>query len=252
MTALAALQTNDSIQLDTDVIVGGGYEKVDHTGLYDMKVVYAFLKTAASGAMALECHFKTAGGANFRQTFWMTKGTAKGGGNTYIDKQGKPQYLPGFTNANNLALLTVGKKIGELETEEKVVKLYDYTQAKEVPTTVQMFSDLINQPIKAGVVKQIVDKNVLDPMTRSYIPSGESREEYEVDKFFRASDNKTVAEILAQDDAQFINTWETRFPEDYVSDRRKNKTGAPNVSAAASKAPTAAPATPAPTTSLFS
>lgn len=248
MTQLAALSIDNSIELDNDVVIGGGYERIDHSDIYGFTVEYAYLRTAGSGALGLVLHMKSDGGANFRETMWMTSGTAKGGNNFYVDKNGKKQYLPGFTNANNLALLTVGKNIGELETEEKVAKLYDYEQQAEVPTKVQMFTDLVNQPIKAGILKQIVDRNVKND-AGAYVPSGETREEYIVDKFFRARDNMTVAEILAQaDEASFHEVWIEKNKDREVN-RAKGAQGGAAPAAPTPAAPSAAGS--APVASLF-
>lgn len=206
MTALAALQTDDAIALDTNV-VSASYERIDASKIYDGTITYAYLHTAKSGALALALHFKSSGGANYRETVYMTSGTAKGGNNYYVDKNGKKQYLPGFVVANSLALLAAGKGIGEISTEEKVIKLYDYQAKAEVPTTVQMFTDLVNKPVKLGIRKQVraMTSQSDDGM---YVPNGDFRIEYVINKVFRASDDMTVAEITGQaPEATYINTW---------------------------------------------
>lgn len=207
MTALAALQTDNAIALDTNVVSSGGFERIDASKIYEGTITYAYLHTAGSGALGLNVHFKSNGGANYRETIYMTSGSAKGGHNYYVDKDGKKQYLPGFVVANSLALLAAGKPIGECETEEKVVKLYDYTAKAEVPTTVQMFTDLVNKPIKLGIRKQVraVSQRADDG---AYVPTGDFRVEYVINKVFRSSDDMTVAEITAQaTSADYINVW---------------------------------------------
>lgn len=221
MTALAALQTDDAIALDTNV-VSGGYERVDSSKIYEGTITYAYLHTAKSGALALALHFKTDGGANYRETVYMTSGTAKGGHNYYVGKDGKKNYLPGFVVANSVALLAAGKGIGEISTEEKVIKLYDYQAKAEVPTTVQMFTDLVNKPVKLGIRKQ-VRAMTSQADDGAYVPNGDFRIEYVINKVFRASDDMTVAEITAQSpEANYINTWSEQNT-DVVFDGRSAK-----------------------------
>jgi hypothetical protein len=164
----------------------------------------------------------------------------------YYEKNGEKKYLPGFIQANALALLATGKEISALDTETKVVKAYSKEIKAEAPTKVEMVMDLLDQPIIIGVIKQTVDKTAKSD-DGSYVATGETRDENEVDKFFRAKDGKTTAEIRAEvEEATFINTWKAKW-----TGQTKNKVkGA--ASAGTAGAPKAAnPANKKPTTSLF-
>ena len=56
-----------------------------------------------------------------------------------------------------------------------------------------------------------VDKTKKNDATGQYEPTGETREENEIDKLFRASDRMTTAEIRAKAaEASFAFTWETK------------------------------------------
>lgn len=245
MTILAALATDNAIEVDGDSL--GGSPRIEETNVYDCTIDVAYLRTANSGALALEVHMTSEQGANVRQTLWMTSGTAKGGNNFYTDKSGKRKYLPGFIAANDLALLAANKEIGSIETEEKVVKLYDYTAKEEVPTKVQMFSDLIGKPVKAGIQLCLEDKNVKND-AGVYVPSGETRNTMEVSKFFYAETGVTVTEAKAGvKEGEFINRWIEKNAGSIRDKSTKDaaKTGMP-VGAMASNS--AAPAAP---TSLF-
>ena len=208
MSILSALATDDSINTEKDS-VGSSFGPID-SGLYNMTVSLAYLKTANSGALALSLELKSDAGQIVRQDLWMTSGTAKGGKN-YYEKDGEKFYLPGFITANSLALLTLGKEIGQLETETKVINLYSSEAKAEVPTKVDMFTDLLGMDIIAGIIRQTVDKNVKDG-AGNYVPSGETRDENEIDKFFRTRDRKTTAEVRAQaESAVFIDTWNEKW-----------------------------------------
>lgn len=238
MSLLANLATDSNIQDETDSV---GSSLLD-SGTYKATVATAYIDKAGSGALALVCTFKTGAGKEVRQTFWMTSGTAKGGKN-YYEKDGEKKYLPGFIMANSLALLTVGKEISALDTETKVVKKYSKDAKAEVPTKVEMVMDLVGQEIILGLLRQTVDKTTKTD-DGSYVATGETRDENEVDKLFRARDNMTTAEIRAQaDEATFINTWNKKW-SGQVKNKSKGATdgavsGAPKAAAQATKKPTA-------------
>lgn len=183
MSLLASLASDSSIQNETDSVGSSVLE----SGIYNSVVETAYINKSDGGAIGLVCNFKT-DNKSFRQTFWMTSGTAKGCKNYYEDKNGDKKYLPGFIQANALALLTTGKEISALDTETKVIKAWNKDTKSEIPTKVEMVMDIVNQPIIVGLLKQTVDKTAkADDGT--YQPTGETRDENEVDKFFRASDN---------------------------------------------------------------
>ena len=238
MSLLTALSTDSSIKDETDSVGSGGPLDSD---LYLGTVTLPYINKTKSGAMALNLTLKTNDGRDVRQTLWVTGGDAKGNKN-YYEKDGKKNYLPGFIHANALALLTTGKEISELDTEEKVVKIYSFEAKSEVPTKVNMVMDLLNKEIAFGLIKQTVDKNVKSD-SGEYVPSGETRDENEIDKFFRASDLKTTSEIRAkEEEATFVNTWKAKW-QGQTRNRAKGSKGAgtsgmPAAAAAAAKRPT--------------
>jgi hypothetical protein len=81
-----------------------------------------------------------------------------------------------------------------------------------------------------------------------YEATGETRDENEIDKLFRAKDRMTTAEIRAQaDTAGFIDTWDAKF-SGIVKMKAKGAGGTAGAPKAAGAAPAAAKK---PTTSLF-
>jgi hypothetical protein len=242
MSLLKNLSTDTTIANETDSVGSSG--PLD-SGIYNAKVALAYVNIVASGAVGLVLNLKTEAGREIRQTLWMSSGKEKGCKN-YYEKDGQKHYLPGFLHANSLALLTVGKEISDLDTETKVVKLYSAEAKAEVPTKVEMIMDLIDQDIIVGVIRQTVDKTQKDD-NGVYQPTGETRDENEIDKFFRAKDRMTTAEIRAQaEEATFIDTWETKWTGKV---KNKAKGTAANGTAGAPKA--ASTAAKKPTTSLF-
>jgi hypothetical protein len=244
MSLLASLSTDASIADEKDSVGSAG--ALD-SGLYKAKVALAYITKSAGGAMGLVLNLKTDANREIRQTLWMTSGTAKGGKNYYEDKNGDKQYLPGFLHANSLSLLTVGKEIAALDAETKVVNVYSAEAKSEVPTKVEMLMDLIGQEVIVGLIKQTVDKTKKTE-SGTYEPTGETRDENEIDKLFRAKDRMTTAEIRAQaETATFIDTWDAKH-SGTVKMKAKGASGTPGAPKAAG-APAAAAKKP--TTSLF-
>lgn len=244
MSALKNLVTDETIANESDSLGSGG---ILNSGLYNAKITMAYVTTAASGATGLVLQAKTDQGKDIKQTLWMTAGTAKGGNNYYLDKEGKKQYLKGFMDASSLALLTVGKEISELDTEQKVVGVYNFEAKAEVPTKVDVVTELLGKEIIIGLIRQTVDKTKKND-AGVYAPTGETREENEIDKLFRAADRMTTAEIrAAANDPVFINNWAEKWT-DKVKDRTSKTAGTAGAPKGAFGAPAA---TAKPKTSLF-
>lgn len=245
MSLLSGLSTDSTIADEKDSVGGS---RIRASGLYPLTIALAYLTKSAGGALALNLTMKDDDG-EVRQQVWITN---KKGENFYLDKKQEKQYLPGFNQANSLALLTLGKEISALDTEEKVVNLYNFELKADVPTKVDMVMDLIGQEILVGLLKQTVDKTQKND-AGEYVPTGETREENEVDKFFRASDRMTSSEIRARaEEAVFATTWETKW-KDQVRNKAKGAAagtgtaGAPKAAAAAGKPQASLFAKPNPT-----
>jgi hypothetical protein len=242
MSLLASLSTDDTIKNETDSVGSNLLE----SGCYPVTIQTAYIGKSDGGAISLNCAFKTDTGKEFKQQFWMTSGTAKGGKNYYTDKNGDKAYLPGFLMANSLSLLTLGKEISALDTETKVIKAYNKDAKTEMPTQVEMVMELLGTQIIAGVVKQTVDKTAKAD-DGSYQPTGETRDENEIDKFFRAKDGMTTAEIREQyTEAKFIETWKTKW-----TGKTKMKSKGASANAGTPGMPKAASAAKKPAVSLF-
>lgn len=242
MSLLKNLATDESIANEKDSIGGGG---VLESAAYPAKVTLAYVTKSTGGATGLVLKAKTSEGRDINQTLWMTSGTAKGGKNFY-EKDGVKNYLPGFIAANALSLLTTGKDIAELDTETKVVNVYSPEAKAEVPTKVEMIVDLLGKDIVIGLIKQTVDKNVKND-AGMYVPSGDTRDENEIDKFFRAEDHFTTAEIrAAANEPVFYNTWSDKW-----NGKVRNKAKGAGTAGVAGAPKAAAAGTKKPATSLF-
>jgi len=245
MSLLKALASNDdTIKQETDSVGSGG---VVDSNAYLSTITMAYVTIAKSEAMGIVIHAKTDAGRDVRQTIYVTSGKDKGKKNFYVDKTGEKHFLPGFNMVNSICLLTVGKPLDEFDTPEKLVSVYSPEAKAEVPTKVPVLVDLIGQKIYLGLIKQIVDKTTKDS-NGVYQPNGETREENELDKVFRAEDKLTTAEIRAgSTEATFFETWTKKW----VGQPARNKAKGGSGVAGAPKVGGAPGSTPKPTTSLF-
>lgn len=208
MTLLAGLTTAEDIKPVTDSVGSSG--PLD-SGIYAGVVSMAYLEQSKGGALAVVLTIKTDEGREIRnQKLWVQSRASKGNKNFYMDKDGKKNYLPGFVTANSLALLAAAKELSALTPEEKTIKIYNFEAKADVPTKVQVLVELLDQAVHVGVVRQTVDKNAQNA-SGDYVPSGETRDENEIDKFFRARDRLTTAEVLAgATEAAFYDTWSAK------------------------------------------
>lgn len=202
MNMLASLTTSNDIEGEKDSLGGS---RVRESGIYKFTVALAYLLESSSEAVGLHLILKDDAG-EFKQALYLTSGKEKGKLPYYTDKDGQKRYLPGFNLANSLALLTTGKEISQLVPEERAVNVYDSTAKAEVLKKVQCVTEIMGQEIYAGVLKRITDKSVKDGQG-NYQPTGETREENEIDKFFCAKpdfDKMTATEIKTKQAGQAI------------------------------------------------
>lgn len=205
MTKMFGNLTTDGLE-ETGDRLGGGF--LFESGVYTGTVKMAYAGT--SGAQGSQAQSITVlidfGGREFRETLWVTN---RNGENSYADKKdpNKKHPLPGFAMVDDLCLVTTGHGLADQNVEEKVVKIYDFEQKKDVPTNMPVLVDLIGKPITSAVLKQTVDKQKKND-AGVYVNTGETRDENVTEKFFHADSRRTVTEIKQGiEEAIFIDAW---------------------------------------------
>ena len=204
MSLLAGLVSQEGVNEERDVLGGFG---VWETDIYDCVITLAYAQKSSGGATGITFHVKSDKGSDLRFTQYVTGGDAKGNKN-YYEKDGQKHYLPGFNIVNAICQLTVDKELGNMETEMKKVKLWDSDAKAEVPKDVPVLVELLNQHITLGVEKVIVDKTVKNSSTNEYVPTGETREENEINKIYHTDTHMTVQEIKGKmTSPEFYQAW---------------------------------------------
>jgi len=219
----AKLETAD-VEQAADVV--GGAVTALPTDVYSGTIKLAYVGTSrSSDAQSVNLHIDI-NGTEIRNTVWVVSGK----GLMYYEKEGSKIPLPGFALINDICMLATEKSLTEQESEEKVVKLWDYEAKKELPTSVPVLTGLTNVPVKLAITRQIVDKNKKDEQSGKYVPTGETRTENELNKTFHPETNRTVNEYLHNiEEPEFYTAWLERH-KGKDRDRSKGTKGGPGSS----------------------
>lgn len=215
MSALSKLKYDTSVNQETDRL--GGSFSVLASDIYTGTIKYAYIQASKTGSLGLHTAYDI-DGKEYSETFYMT---TKEGKNFYTTKEGTKNYLAGFNHADALALFTTGEPISELDTEEKVIKLYNYEQKKEVPTNVDMVTGMVGKPINLAIIKKLEFKKTKQD-NGEYVDTTETRETNSIDKIFSTKDNRTTAEVRGEFKAKFYQDWLTKN-KDQVRDTTSGK-----------------------------
>lgn len=214
MNVLAG-KSDKSIQAETDTL--GGRQLLD-SNVYLAEIKLAYFTESKNGATGLNCTFiidPEGQKKEYNETLWCTN---RSGETFYTNSQGEKKYLAGYLHADALALLTVGESIGDLATEEKIVKVYNSEAKSEVPTKVDAVTPLMGQRIKLAITKQTVNQNKLNEATEKYEPTAETRDENSIQKVFSAENDMTTAEIRAEAEAPgFMHSWLDKYAGQVVN-----------------------------------
>lgn len=231
--------------------LGGSFGAID-SGVYSGTIKAAYAGKSSGGAanisvvLALDVNGQQ---REYRETIYVT---SKAGENFY-ERDGKKSPLPGFTTANDLALLSTGKGLNEQPFEERVINVYNYDQKKEVPTKVAMAVDMVGKPITVAILKALELKNVKDS-NGNYVPdpSGATREVNNIDKVFHAETGRTVSEVVERKLAkgEFIEAWRERNTG-VTRDKTKGRANQPNTGTGVPGLTGAAPGGAAPSNNIF-
>lgn len=184
--------------------LGGSF--IRPTDIYPAKIKAAYAGQSQSGARNVTLVVDLPDG-EYTETIYITN---RKGENFFLNKNdpSKKVPLPGFSIIDDICLMTTDKPLSEQDTEEKVVKVYDFDEKRELPKSVPMLIDLIGKTVFLAIVHQIVDKNQKDDRTGEYVPTGETRDENVIEKVFHDPSKLTVVEATnGAEEAVFYEKW---------------------------------------------
>ena len=140
--------TNEGLEETTDRL--GGFQ-IRATDIYPATIKAAYAGQSVGGARNVTIVVELPDG-EYSETIYVTN---KKGENWFLNQNDKSKKvpLPGFTTIDDICLVTTGKSLAEQDSEEKVVKIYDFNERKELPKAVPMLVDLIGQTLFLGIVQ---------------------------------------------------------------------------------------------------
>lgn len=178
---------NDGLEESQDRL--GGFAPLD-TDIYTGPIKMAYAGAAASGARSVTLIVEHSG-KEYRETVYITN---KKGENFFINKDDpkKKVPLPGFTTVDDICLVTTGKPLCEQNAEDKMVKVYDPDQKKEMPKSVPVLTELLGQTVSLAIVKTLENKSIKSG--DEYVDTAETRYTNSIEKVFHTESRMTVAE----------------------------------------------------------
>lgn len=191
---------------DTDIYIGTlkvAYAGQSDKGANFVQVIIEDLVNATTGASA----------GTHREQLYITSGNDKGNSPTY-EKNGKEFFLPGYTVANDIFVMTAETELPDTVFEEKVVNIYDFEQGKELPKSVMVPVDAVGQKVAVALKKSQEYKRVKG--NDGYVDSDEIKEVVNIDKVFHPDLKLTVLEVtealaadrdLSAEEPVFWNAW---------------------------------------------
>jgi len=210
---------SEGLEESTDRV--GGFQAKD-SDIYNAKIKAAYAGKSPGGAMSVTIIALLPDKSEYRETLYVTN---KQGENFFLNKKdtSKKVPLPGFTIVDDICLIVTGKPLAEQDTEEKVIKLWDFDAGKELPKAVDMITALIDGEVSLGILKE--EHNKQEKKGDEYVPTEVIIEKNVIDKVWNTEHKMTVVEAKnGADKGAFWDSWLERNLG-AVKDRRKLKDG---------------------------
>ena len=205
MSSLFGSLTNDGLEETTDRV--GGFTPLE-SDIYLGTIKLAYAGESAGGArnvtLVIDC-----GGKEHRETVYITN---KKGENFYLNKQDQTKKvpLPGFTTMDDLCLIVTGKPLAEQETEDKVVNAWDKDAKREMPKSVKMLSELLDQEASFAILKSLENKSESDG-NGGYVTISDTRDVNTIEKVLDTDSKMSVVEARnGADSSTYWDSWLSR------------------------------------------
>ena len=207
-------QGDSSVQKSQDRV--GGFVPIP-SGIYEAVIKQLWFGEYGSGAAYMDLQLEAAG-KTFRERILLSDRN----GNNFWTKDGKNTFFDGFMALDAICLFLTGEdfdaNMGNIEN--KMVKVYNADQKKEVPTEVPVLANVIGETIKVAILHRKVDVTKKDD-NGNYNPTGDVREENTLSKVLDTDTNRTVTEIIDEvSSSVYADAWLARW-EGKVSNEAK-------------------------------
>lgn len=181
--------------------VGGGFTPFA-SDVYDATVKLAWAGSAKSGAMFVDFTFDV-GGRDYNERIYYTN---KNGDNFYT-KDGKKFGLPGFHQIDALCLITTGEALENQDTEEKIIKVYNFEKKAEENISVPVITEMLGKPVSLAIIQSIESINEKND-AGEYVPTDKTRPTNSIDMLFDTESKLTVSEARrGEEEPELYNKW---------------------------------------------
>lgn len=182
-----------------------GFEALD-SDLYRGKVKMAYLVVHESKAQGIAFEFDISGKTFKTEQIVRTKA----GKNYFINTQTKLKApLGGFTVVDDICTILTGKGLKGQNTEQKVVKVFNFDKKEDVPTQVHVLVDLIDKEIGIAVIKKLENKSKKEGEGEAakYVATSETTTRNDIVKAVYPQDGATVGEKSEKKPATWAAGW---------------------------------------------
>lgn len=210
----------EEIKTSGDVLGGGG---LFESAIVKFRIAAAYAGKSSGGARNVTLELREKGtDRNYRETVYVTSGTAKGG-KPYYERNGEKHFLPGYEVMDAICMMTTNKGIADQTIEQKTLKIWDSEAKAEIPQEVPVLVDLTGKEINLGILKLRRNNSKKDG-NGEYQDTNEERFENVIDRVFHEPSMKTMTEARNKADAEFHQKWTQKW-EGKVKDQFKEVTG---------------------------
>lgn len=152
-----------------------------------------------------------------------------------ITAQNKKRFLPGYKIMNDICIVTLGKELNDpsITQEQKIIKVFNFKERKELPTEVEVISDLTGKKLCLGIIKELRNKAIKNAEGK-YVDTPETRESNTINTVFCIDSHKSAYEYYSNKDAEFYDKW-LAANKGKIKDRRSIKDAATTSNAKSTK-----------------
>lgn len=205
MTKNIFLNTAQAAQQVTEAPTGGNSFAIPTSGAYPTTLQLCYMKQNAAKPSNTDLFFifKLDNGFIWNYPVYSV---LVNGSPMSPDKDGKPKLNYGFQTATRLFLTFTGKTLEEAGSNivQKIIEVYNFDQAKNLPTTVDAFADTLGAKGIVGLTRKIENKKTSVDGTWINLPE---RKEVAVMSTSANMKGQTYTEILENVDPVKLQEW---------------------------------------------
>lgn len=218
MTKMFSNLSTEGLEETQDTL--GGFTPLS-SDVYDAKIKMAYVIESANSASKAIVLIAEINKQELRETIWFLTGK----GDNFYMKDGKKVPMQGFVTIDDLCLFATEEGLSEQDIEEKTVKIWNSKEQKELPTDVPVLINLIDKPVKLGVLEEITFKQKKGDDGK-YHDTADTRSANIIDKVFHPETGRTINEYKHEIDSPvFMDSWIERH-QGKPRDKTKGKSPA--------------------------